>query len=232
MWTGCVGAAATGASRPPARQPEKMTALSDRLFRPLIAALVLFAGGVGARRSASTTSARARAAWRRGPTRRRDRNMPTQLRELDYDAYRDIRYRPEKALWRAEKLPFELMFFHQGRAVSGAGADQRHRAGRRARRSQFDPALFDYGKNKFEPQSLSGLGFNGFRVHYADQQAGLQGRGPRLPGRELLPRRRQGAVVRPVGARPGGRHRGRRAARSSRASSSSGSSGRAPAPPR
>ena len=45
-------------------------------------------------------------------------NLPTELRELDYDAYRDIRYRPEKALWRAEKLPFELMFFHQGRAVT------------------------------------------------------------------------------------------------------------------
>ena len=27
--------------------------------------------------------------------------LPTELRELDYDAYRDIRYRPEKALWRA-----------------------------------------------------------------------------------------------------------------------------------
>ena len=31
-----------------------------------------------------------------------------------YDRYRDIRYKPERALWRREKLPFELQFFHQG----------------------------------------------------------------------------------------------------------------------
>src|SRR5450631_4375086 len=45
-------------------------------------------------------------------------NMPAAVRDLDYDSYRDIRFRPEKALWRAEKLPFELMFFLQGRTVS------------------------------------------------------------------------------------------------------------------
>ncbi|MEO8298399.1 MAG: glucan biosynthesis protein G [Burkholderiales bacterium] len=38
----------------------------------------------------------------------------TALDKLSYDAYRDIRYRPERALWRAQKLPFELMFFHVG----------------------------------------------------------------------------------------------------------------------
>jgi len=41
--------------------------------------------------------------------------LPPELRELDYDAYRDIRFKPEQALWRAEKLPFELMFLHAGR---------------------------------------------------------------------------------------------------------------------
>ena len=44
--------------------------------------------------------------------------LPAELRDLDYDAYRDIRFRPEKALWRDEKLPFEVMFFHQGRTVT------------------------------------------------------------------------------------------------------------------
>ena len=43
--------------------------------------------------------------------------LAQELRDLDYDAYRDIRFRPEKALWHGDNLPFELMFFHQGRAV-------------------------------------------------------------------------------------------------------------------
>ena len=99
--------------------------------------------------------------------------MPTQLRELDYDAYRDIRFRPEKALWRAEKLPFELMFFHQGRTVpEPVRINVIEPSGERA--VAFDPALFDYGKNKFEPQTLRGLGFNGFRVHYAINKPGYK----------------------------------------------------------
>jgi glucans biosynthesis protein len=100
-------------------------------------------------------------------------NLPTELRELDYDAYRDIRYRPEKALWRAEKLPFELMFFHQGRAVpEPVKINVIEPSGERV--VAFDPALFDYGKNKFDPRILSGLGFNGFRVHYAINKPGYK----------------------------------------------------------
>ena len=42
-------------------------------------------------------------------------SAPAQLQALNYDQYRDIRFRPDRALWRAEKLPFELMFFHLGK---------------------------------------------------------------------------------------------------------------------
>lgn len=100
-------------------------------------------------------------------------NLPTELRELDYDAYRDIRYRPEKALWRAEKLPFELMFFHQGRAVTEpVKINVIEPAGEHV--VAFDPALFDYGKNKLDPKVLQGLSFNGFRVHYAINKPGYK----------------------------------------------------------
>ncbi|MEP7139615.1 MAG: glucan biosynthesis protein G [Caldimonas sp.] len=99
--------------------------------------------------------------------------MPPALRDLDYDAYRDIRFRPEKALWRAEKLPFEVMFFHQGRAVpEPVRINVVEPSG--TREVSFDPALFDYGRNRFDPQSLRGLGFNGFRVHYAINKPGYK----------------------------------------------------------
>ncbi len=150
-----------------------MTASFDRFFRSFAAALILVAGAsvaqafglddVGAR--ASSLAAR--------PYKAPAVNLPAQLRDLDYDAYRDIRFRPEKALWRAEKLPFELMFFHQGRAVpEPVRINVIEPAGERV--VAFDPGLFDYGKNKLEPQTLSSLGFNGFRVHYAINKPGYK----------------------------------------------------------
>ena len=41
-------------------------------------------------------------------------DLPAALKNLDYDQYRDIRFRNDKSLWRAEKLPFEVAFFHRG----------------------------------------------------------------------------------------------------------------------
>ena len=49
------------------------------------------------------------------PYRPVERKPPAELQALDYDQYRDIRFRPDHALWRAESLPFELMFFHLGK---------------------------------------------------------------------------------------------------------------------
>src|SRR6187455_2797187 len=149
-----------------------MTAFADRLFRPLLAALILFATASAAAFGLDDVGARASSLATR-PYKAAAVTLPTQLRELDYDAYRDIRYRPEKALWRAEKLPFELMFFHQGRTVpEPVRINVIEPAGERV--VPFDPALFDYGKNKFAPQTLSGVGFNGFRVHYAVNKPGYK----------------------------------------------------------
>ncbi|MEO5882241.1 MAG: glucan biosynthesis protein G [Caldimonas sp.] len=91
--------------------------------------------------------------------------MPKEIRELDYDQYRDIRFRPEKSIWRAEKLPFELMLFLQGRAVSEpVEIHLVEPSGERA--LAFEQGLFDFGKNRIEAEKLRDLGFNGFRVHF------------------------------------------------------------------
>ncbi|MCS7338099.1 MAG: glucan biosynthesis protein, partial [Verrucomicrobiae bacterium] len=41
-------------------------------------------------------------------------DLPEFLRQLDYDQYREIEFRPEKALWLEENLPFRIHFFHPG----------------------------------------------------------------------------------------------------------------------
>ena len=73
--------------------------------------------------------------------------MPPELANLDYDAYRDIRFRPERALWRADKLPFELMFFVQGRAVREPVAINIVEP-RGVQPLAFDPAAFDFGRTR------------------------------------------------------------------------------------
>ena len=196
------------------------------MFRPLVAALILFATASAAAFGLDDVGARASSLAAR-PTRRPRRQLPTQLRELDYDAYRDIRYRPEKALWRAEKLPFELMFFHQGRTVpEPVRINVIEPSGERA--VAFDPALFDYGKNKFEPQTLSGVGFNGFRVHYPINKPGYKDEVVVFQGasyfRALGKGQSYGLSARGLAVDTAAPRR----ARSSRASSSSGSSARAP----
>ena len=91
--------------------------------------------------------------------------LPPALAALNYDQVRDIRWRPERALWRAEQLPFEAMFFHLGlyqrepvliNEVSPQGT----------RHIPYRTADFDYGKNKVQPQAWGDLGFAGFRLHH------------------------------------------------------------------
>ncbi len=91
--------------------------------------------------------------------------LPQELKDLDYDALRDIRFKPEQALWRKEKLPFELMFLHLGRGVREPVAIHTVDSGR-VSDVAFDPAMFDYGRNRLDTQKLRGIGFAGFRVHH------------------------------------------------------------------
>ncbi|WP_213604334.1 glucan biosynthesis protein [Pseudoxanthomonas japonensis] len=47
------------------------------------------------------------------PFRAPDDRLPAAL-AADYDAYRDLRFDPEQAIWRREALPFQLQMFHRG----------------------------------------------------------------------------------------------------------------------
>jgi glucans biosynthesis protein len=94
-----------------------------------------------------------------------DVDMPPSLEELDYDAYRDIRFRPDRAIWRDTELPVELQLLHLGlyydtpvalNLITEAGVEP----------VPFDPALFDYGRNAAPKSIPEGFGFSGFRLHY------------------------------------------------------------------
>jgi periplasmic glucans biosynthesis protein len=90
--------------------------------------------------------------------------VPDFLLKLDYDAWRDIRFRPEQALWRKEKLPFQVQFFHPGlyydRPVKINIIDFGN-----VKPVSFTRDMFDYGKNSFKDKVPVDLGFAGFRLH-------------------------------------------------------------------
>lgn len=92
-------------------------------------------------------------------------NLPKEIQSLNYDQYRDIRFKPDKAYWHNAGLPFELMFFHQG-SLFEQPVRINEVTGQGGRTIDFDPRDFDYGKNKIDPNQLRGLGFAGFRVHF------------------------------------------------------------------
>ena len=93
------------------------------------------------------------------------RKPPAELQALSYDQYRDIRFRPERALWRPENLPFELMFFHLGKFQTEP-VRINEVTPRETRHIRYRSVDFDYGKNKLSPQNWGDVGFAGFRAHY------------------------------------------------------------------
>lgn len=94
--------------------------------------------------------------------------LPSDLRALSYDQYRDIRFKPEQATWRAEGLPFELMYFHAGAHYAPVSINEITPSG--VRHIGFDQKSFDYGKQmpaSLAPQRWGDVGFAGFRIHTA-----------------------------------------------------------------
>jgi glucans biosynthesis protein len=84
---------------------------------------------------------------------------------LTYDQYRDIRFRPDRSLWRKDGLPFEVQFFHPG-FVNTETVKINEVDGGVAHPLVFDMADFDYGHNKTPSHALAS-GYAGFRVHAA-----------------------------------------------------------------
>jgi len=101
----------------------------------------------------------------RAPYKALDAKEPAELAALNYDEYRDIRFRPDHALWRAESLPFEVMFFHRG--ANNLRVRMNEVVADKARHLPYKSADFDFGKNTVKPETWGDLDFGGLRVHYA-----------------------------------------------------------------
>lgn len=97
------------------------------------------------------------------PFKAPDDKLPDALKKLNYDQYRAIRFNPERALWRGEKLPFEVQFFHRGFFYANR-VDIYEVINREASKVGYQPDSFSFGPNATPPAGVD-LGFGGFRLH-------------------------------------------------------------------
>jgi glucans biosynthesis protein len=143
-----------------------VTAYARRAF--LVVALLLAALLHGAPAHAfgfDDVAARAKELARR-PYKAVNRKPPAELAALTYDQYRDIRFDPNRALWRADNLPFELMFFHLGKFQTDP-VRMNEVTPKGVRHIPYRSRDFNYGKNDhLSPERWGDLGFAGFRAHY------------------------------------------------------------------
>ena len=96
-----------------------------------------------------------------GPFVAAPRILPDDLKDLNYDQYRDIRFSPQRAWWHADGLPFELMFFHLGGSFHNEAVSINEIVDGQSRHLPFDRQAFDYGKNTFNPERWGDLGYAG-----------------------------------------------------------------------
>ena len=90
------------------------------------------------------------------------------FRSLDYDEYRDIRFKPADGLWAKNKLRFDLQLFHVG-GMFTAPVAVNEIIDRKTEPLTYHPEFFDYGKNEISPkdfEEVRGGGYAGFRLHY------------------------------------------------------------------
>ena len=91
--------------------------------------------------------------------------LPDALNKLDFDAWRDIRFRPDKAFLAGNGSQFRLQLFHLGHLFKRPVTINIIRDGIPTP-IPFTTSLFDYGHTKPEKPIPVNLGFAGFRLHY------------------------------------------------------------------
>ncbi|WP_373568247.1 glucan biosynthesis protein G [Bradyrhizobium cajani] len=92
-----------------------------------------------------------------------DEKLPDALKNLNYDQYRSIRFAPERALWRDEKLPFEVQFFHRGFFYKNR-VDIFQVVNRSVMPVPYRRDDFSFGEGLGQWPKAD-LGFGGFRIH-------------------------------------------------------------------
>lgn len=92
--------------------------------------------------------------------------IPPALKDLSWDAYMQIAFDPDHALWRNDASLFRAELFHLGLFFKTPITMYELQDGR-VEEIEYSPDLFDYGTSGIEGKELpKNLGFAGFRFRY------------------------------------------------------------------
>ncbi|QPL49983.1 glucan biosynthesis protein [Alteromonas sp. B31-7] len=96
-----------------------------------------------------------------------DHGLDDKLKDIDYQTYRAIRFKPEQSLWHGEN-DYEVQFFHPGFLYQLPVTVNVIDADNDASPIAFEKAMFSYdGKaSSLGQYTKDGNGFAGFRLHY------------------------------------------------------------------
>jgi glucans biosynthesis protein len=89
--------------------------------------------------------------------------LPSSLVSIDYDAYRQIRFNPDRALWADQNSHFRAQYFHRGFLFKEA-VELNEVAGRHIKPIAYSPDQF-VCDNADLSKLPSDLGYAGFRMH-------------------------------------------------------------------
>ena len=87
------------------------------------------------------------------------------LQRLDFDQWRDIRFRAERAFFANSGSPYRMQLFHLGFLFTRPVTINTVREGL-ATPIPYAANLFDYGRTRFERPLPVNAGFAGFRLHF------------------------------------------------------------------
>lgn len=158
------------------------------------------------------------------PFQSHEGTLPESIRQLNWEDYQALQYRPEKSLWRDLDSPFQIRLFHLGLFYK-TPVHVFEVADGQAREFAYDPANFKYSGKARLGSLPKDLGYAGFRVQFhtnfdldvaaflgasyfravgAEKQYGLSARGlalnTGLPGPEEFPSFTSFWLQRPQGA--------------------------------
>jgi glucans biosynthesis protein len=102
------------------------------------------------------------------PYKPAENTLPAPFKNLDFDAYRGIRFDPEKAFWRGQGRKFTAQFFHRG-YIYPDRVNIFEVADGKATPVAYSADLFTF--EKVAPPT-GDLGFAGLRIHYPLNQPG------------------------------------------------------------
>ncbi|MBP9887816.1 MAG: glucan biosynthesis protein [Leptospiraceae bacterium] len=99
------------------------------------------------------------------PYKEPKKTITKSLAELNYDKYKDIRFLPEKSIWREEGSPFQLQFLHPG-YIYDYNVLINEVKNSKSFPIYYNSSYFDFSAIQLKEKNSNEIGFSGFKVHY------------------------------------------------------------------